>query len=372
MSAAPVKLVDVAVGIVIRPDGSLLLGQRPEGKPYAGWWELPGGKVEPGETVLQALARELQEEIGIDVTASTPWVTHIHAYKHATVRLFFCRVTAWTGEPHGLESQALQWVNTRSATEAEIAAASKALADRVAGIYARVAAGETPEDLDVAQAHAQAPEDGLGLALTPPVGPLLPAALPPLRWLQLPGTYAITAIGHPDNVPAFLERLDVALANGLKLIQLREPDWFDGPESGSLYAALEQILKRTRAAGARVLVNSVHPSIWSYHADGLHLRAVDAHGSRPDVAKGGLLGVSAHNAEELKRALKLDADFAVLGPVLDTASHPDAPTLGWDEFARLNLEAGLPVYALGGQSAETRATALTHGAHGIAGIRGVL
>lgn len=373
-ASAPVKLVDVAVGVVIRPDGSLLLGQRPDGKPYAGWWELPGGKVEPGETVLQALARELQEEIGIDVTASTPWITHIHAYKHATVRLFFCRVTAWTGEPRGLESQALLWVNTRSATEDEIAAAGKAQADRVAALYARVAAGETPEDLEVAQAHAKAPEDGLGLALTPPVGPLLPAALPPLRWLQLPSTYAITSIKHPDAVPAFLARLDAALANGLKLVQLREPDWFDGPASGSLYATLEVILKRTRTAGARLLVNSVHPSIWSYHADGLHLRAadIDASGARPAMAKGGLLGVSAHTADELKLALKIDADFAVLGPVLDTTSHPGAETLGWDAFARLNLEAGLPVFALGGQSEETRAVAFEHGAHGIAGIRGML
>ena len=64
----------VAAGLILKPDGSLLLGQRPADKPWPGWWELPGGKIEAGETVLQALARELKEEIDIDVTEASPWV----------------------------------------------------------------------------------------------------------------------------------------------------------------------------------------------------------------------------------------------------------------------------------------------------------
>ena len=386
----PVKLLDVAVGVVIRPDGSLLLGQRPDGKPYAGWWELPGGKLEPGETVLEALARELKEEVDIDVTASTPWVTHIHAYSHATVRLFFCRVTAWTGEPRGLESQALQWVGSRLATEDEISAARVALSDRLAALEALRAAGETPGELDVAQARAQAPEDALGLALTPAVGPLLPAALPPLRWLQVPTRYAITQIGGPDALPAYLERLDAALASGLKLVQLREPAWVDGVDADSLFDALQQILARTRFAGARLLVNSVHPEAWWSFSDGVHFRATDAaqalqaanvaengDSANRDTAPTSLpagkwRAVSAHNAADLACARALDAEFAVLGPVLDTASHPGAKPLGWDGFADLVQAAGLPVFALGGQSGATEQVAREHGAHGIAGIRGLL
>ncbi len=83
------KVVDVAVGVLLRANGQFLLGSRPAGKPYAGYWEFPGGKLEDGETALQALQRELHEEMGITVTAATPWLTQRFVYPHATVRLHF-------------------------------------------------------------------------------------------------------------------------------------------------------------------------------------------------------------------------------------------------------------------------------------------
>jgi len=362
------KVVDVAVGVMLRPDGSLLLGQRPEGKPYAGWWELPGGKLEPGETVLQALARELKEELGVTVLESATWVTHVHAYSHATVRLYFCRVTRWEGQPHGLESQALQWARIRAATPAEIAAAAQDRERRIAALQARLARGEQPTDLEAAQARAQAPEDALGLALEPRIGPLLPATLPPLQWLHVPDTYAITNIGSHGNVEPFLKRLDTALTAGVKLIQFREPGWPGGPDDPALRDVLRQVVARARATGAQVLLNSIHPAAWRGEADGVHLRSADIPAQRPDLPRGARLGVSAHSAEELERARRLDADFAVLAPVLPTASHPGQPGMGWEAFAAMALHAGLPVFALGGQSSLTRATAVAHGAHGIAGI----
>ena len=106
----------------------------------------------------------------------------------------------------------------------------------------------------------------------------------------------------------------------------------------------------------------------------MHLRSADAARltARPALPAGALVGVSAHDNAEVVHARELGADFAVLGPVLETASHPDAPTLGWDGFVAGNRDAGIPVYALGGQSAATVSAALRHGAHGIAGIRGLL
>lgn len=317
----PEKIIDVAVGVLLRPDGTVLLGNRPADKPWPGWWELPGGKLEPGESVLQALSRELQEEIDITVTQATPWITYVHTYPTTTVRLAFCRVTGWTGEPRGLEGQALRWV-------------------------------QIAEAQDVPQ--------------------LLPATYPPLRWLQLPTIYAISSAGSPAQLPEFLAQLARGLNAGIKLFQWREPGWPGGPEQADLYQAFQTTLALCRAHGAQLLINSIHPEAWWHEADGVHLRSGDAlqRAARPALAEGKRVGVSTHNLIELEHARRLEADFAVLGPVLPTASHPDHPGIGWEAFATLNAQAGLPLFALGGQSAATLAQAQSVGGHGIAGIRG--
>lgn len=330
----PEHIVDVAVGVLIRANGDVLLGDRPADKPWAGWWELPGGKIEPGETVLEALRRELAEEIGIELTQATPWVTHIHRYPKSTVRLHFCRVLEWSNEPCGLEGQSLKWVSVETAL---------ALPD------------------------------------------LLPATYPPLRWLQLPDRYLISSAGDAQGLGAFLTKLRQGLAAGVKLVQWREPNWQLNGELQSLERAFDEVLTLCHAHAARLLVNSVHPRDWAMRADGLHLRAADAHALQarpremgeleslegpesPKDRQGKLLGVSTHNAQDLAIARALQADFAVLGPVLQTASHPGEPPMGWDAFEDLNRQAGLPVFAIGGQRPDTRLQAQSRGGHGIAGI----
>lgn len=310
--------IDVAAGLIIRPDGQLLLAQRPTGKPWAGWWELPGGKIEPGETVLQALARELKEELDINVSQATRWVTHIHEYPTTVVRLAFCQVTRWDGQPTGMEGQALAWVRPHEPINA---------------------------------------------------GPLLPATQPPLRWLQLPDRYLITAIGSARALAPFLARLESALQAGLGLVQFREPHWQGS--ATELQQAFQQVVAICHRYKARCLVNSCHPNHWQEQADGLHLRAADAHTYDGPTSAGKLLGVSAHTLADLARARAVAADFAVLGHVLATPSHPNQPGMEWQGFEALALEAGLPVFAIGGQSDATLLIAKQHGAHGIAGIRGV-
>ena len=103
------NLVQVAVGVLVRGDGSFLLTSRPEGKAYAGYWEFPGGKLEADETVEQALRRELQEEIGITIQDCILWKTERIDYPHALVQLNFCKVTQWTGELQMLEAQSFAW-----------------------------------------------------------------------------------------------------------------------------------------------------------------------------------------------------------------------------------------------------------------------
>lgn len=107
---APAKApIDVAVGILMKPNGDVLLGQRPAGKPYAGYWEFPGGKVETGEAIQDTLRREFVEELGVHIVAATEWCGVEHVYEHAHVRLHFFICREWTGEPQSLEGQAFAW-----------------------------------------------------------------------------------------------------------------------------------------------------------------------------------------------------------------------------------------------------------------------
>ncbi|ODS93552.1 MAG: 7,8-dihydro-8-oxoguanine-triphosphatase [Comamonas sp. SCN 65-56] len=103
------RFTEVAAGILLRPDRSMLLSSRPEGKPYAGYWEFPGGKLEAGESVEAALRRELQEELGITIAAAQPWKVTEHDYPHALVRLHWCKVFDWQGEFEMRESQRMAW-----------------------------------------------------------------------------------------------------------------------------------------------------------------------------------------------------------------------------------------------------------------------
>ena len=103
--------VDVAVGVLIDAQGHFLLTSRPDGKVYAGYWEFPGGKFEPGETLEQALRRELHEELGITIGAIEPWHVELVDYPHARVRLHFCKVFQWSGEFQMREQQAMAWEN---------------------------------------------------------------------------------------------------------------------------------------------------------------------------------------------------------------------------------------------------------------------
>lgn len=102
-------VTDVAVGVLVRPDGRFLLTTRPQGKAYSGYWEFPGGKLEPGESVEQALRRELHEEIGIDIGPASPWRVQVVDYPHALVRLHFCKVAEWSGSLDMREGQTYVW-----------------------------------------------------------------------------------------------------------------------------------------------------------------------------------------------------------------------------------------------------------------------
>jgi 8-oxo-dGTP diphosphatase len=307
--AAP---VEVAVAVLIREDGRVLLAKRPVGKVYAGWWEFPGGKVEQGEAAAHALARELAEELGIaGVDRAYPWITREFTYPHASVRLKFFRVLAWGGEPRALEHEGLSW--------------------------------ERPESVGVA--------------------PMLPANSPVLRALMLPHMYAITQAGEIGE-EAFLAALRRRFDAGLRLVQVREPAF--SPVQRARFA--EKVVALARPAGARVLINSDVDLAGAVGADGVHLtaRQVAAARERPGMP---LVGASAHNIGEIRAAERIGADFAVIGPVRSTPSHPDSVPLGWDGFRRTARGAAIPLFALGGVSAADIENAWSCGGHGVAMIR---
>lgn len=305
------KVLDVVAAVILQPDGRFLLARRPEGKPYAGYWEFPGGKVEVGETLFHALARELHEELGIEVERADPWLVRFFEYAHASVKLHFFRVVAWHGEPHGREGQVLSW--------------------------------QMPVAVEVA--------------------PLLPANGPILRALELPPILAVTNIAEMGEKP-FLAELVAALERGLRLIQVREKH-LSGPE---LERVAGRIIELARPYGAKVVINGDARLAESMGADGIHLTspALMTLAKRP---RDGLCGASCHCADELARAVEMELDYVLLGPVLPTLSHPGVATLGWDGFVALIKDYPLPVYALGGMDLDCLQVAQGHGAHGIAMLR---
>lgn len=293
------------------PWNEYLLAQRPPGKVYAGYWEFPGGKVEPGETHLDALKREIREELGVEVLHALPWLVRRHVYEHASVELHFFRVIEWRGTPRNLEGQ--QFVFQRPGQES--------------------------------------------------VGPMLPANGPLLRAMALPAFHAITNAAEL-GMPAMLARLEAALAQGLRLVQVREPNM----PADQFKSFAREVLARCRAAGTRVVINRDIALAEELGADGVQLpaRVLLQLTSKPDFA---LVGASIHTTQELAHAERLDCDYALLGSVLPTRSHPDVAPLGWEGYVRIAGKATLPVFALGGLKPQDAATAWSHGAHGVAMLR---
>ncbi len=305
------KIVHVAAAVITRPDGSFLVGQRAADTFYPGYWEFPGGKVEAGETPRDALIRELHEELDMEVLEAWPWLTREHVYEHAHVNLHFFEVPAWRGEIHDRVHAALSW--------------------------------QQADSMDVE--------------------PMLPANGPILKALRLPRRMAITQAAE-IGIDTQLARLDQALADGLRLIQIREP----GLPAPDREAFTRAVLARTRAAGAIALINDDVDLATRLGANGVHLpaRRLMELDTRPNLE---WVGASCHTRDELERAAALGLDYALLGAVKPTASHPERDALGWNAFADRVRTLPLPVLALGGLKLDDMDTAKAHGAHGIAGIR---
>lgn len=303
--------IHVAVGVLEDTHGRVLIARRPEHVHQGGLWEFPGGKVDAGETLEQALWRELLEELAIQVLSAEPLIRIPHHYADKSVVLDVYKVTEFAGQPQGNEGQPVRWVSPLDLEQYSFPAANK---------------------------------------------PILTA-------LTLPDQMLIT--GPFTSLDDGLRNAERALQSGIRLLQLRCPGLSEHD-----YTALARPLAALCQDYQAVLMCNTSITQWREVAlGGLHLngRQLRQCTERP-VPNSVLLGASCHDEEEIALASALGADYLTLSPVAPTASHPDATPLGWRRFAELVEQARAPVYALGGMSPADIDQARRLGAQGIAGI----
>ena len=331
------KIIHVCVAVIAKED-KILISKRPQHVHQGGLWEFPGGKVEPGENIESAMAREIDEELGIRVKQSRPLIKLLHHYPDKSVLLETRLVTDFDGQSYagndiqtGCEGQAVQWVNRQKLTQYSFPAANQAI----------------------------------------------------INALLLPQCYAIT----PDNFDKddgrlfeeqkaqFLQRLSLVLQEyGLAQLRIRTLD------NDRLALLIEEACHLAQANQSHLLLNSsmpiprtrikeLHHLSSGIHLTGLHLYDDDWIKDYRDIFPDKLMAASCHNAEDIERANALKLDFVVLSPVQMTASHPGQPGLGWSQFERLTNQATVPVYALGGMSKNDISASQQHGGQGIAAIR---
>ena len=303
----------VAVGVMVDERGRVLISQRPQASHQGGLWEFPGGKLEPGESVQQALQRELHEELDIVINLSNcfPLKKLKYHYPEKSVLLDVWSVMNFSGRPRGKEGQKVKWMPIN-----QLAAESFPCAN-----------------LEIIKA------------------------------LQLPDQIGIT--GKVESLEDFSCKLEELLARNVKLVQMRQPSL--RPDEFALWAECAQALCEKNQA--RLLVNTSCEEFNKTSAHGLHLNAqrLLQLESRPVTAEQ-LLGASCHSENELLHAQKIGVDFALLSPVLKTMSHPNNKPLGWDRFREMAALVSMPVYALGGMAGRQLPLARRAGAHGIASI----
>jgi len=303
--------VQVAVAVIVNQQNEVLISLRPNAAHQGGLWEFPGGKLDAGESVYDALKRELLEELDIHLLESQPFKVIHHQYSDKAVVLNIHIVSAFRGEPKGAEGQSIQWKSIDQLKPIDFPAANRSII------------------------HA----------------------------LKFPDKYMITGLFADQN--NFLSRLEHSLRSGINLVQLRCKS-IDEESLLEISKQAKIICDKYKA----ILLLNTHPEIFQRtHADGLHLSSQMLHlaKERP-VSLEKLLSVSCHSMTDIKHAKNINADIILLSPVKETTSHPGVIGIGWDVFSNLISDVDIPVYALGGMNQADIATAIQSGAQGVAAI----
>lgn len=307
------KLIHVAAAVIQNSVGDILIAKRSTDKHQGGLWEFPGGKVEEGESALEALSRELYEELGIEIDRdkTRPLIKIPHHYADKSVLLDVFQVNAFSGNAWGKEGQPVKWVSRSQLDAYEFPAANK---------------------------------------------PILNACI-------LPSSIAITPVSlNPAEISGFFQGVS---AQGAQAIMLRNSDYSD-EEFRAAYSDLKQSNSDLKLP---ILVNCSLEMALELGAQGLHLSSerLKALESRSEFS-GRWLSASCHDEAELEMAVEKGLDFVTLSPLLFTTSHPETVPLGWKRFQELVSECTIPVFALGGLDKSHIEQVVNCGGQGVAAI----
>ncbi len=305
--------IPVAVGVLADERQQYLICRRPPHVHQGGLWEFPGGKVEAGESVEHALAREFREEVGVEIERARPLIKIPHAYPDKRVLLDVWWISRWRGRVRPRENQAMRWVPQAALREYTFPAANHAI----------------------------------------------------LMAIGLPSLYLIS----PDpREHGFVERLRTCLQAGVSLLQLRAV----GMPADELRACASSLLRLCHEHRAKMLINGRPDDALAIGADGVHLTSTRLLRLRErPLPLEYLVGASCHNANELHQAQRIGVDFVVISPVCATATHRDQQGMGWPQFEEFANSTQIPVYALGGMCPADLNLARRSGAQGVSMISGV-
>ncbi|HED36511.1 MAG TPA: Nudix family hydrolase [Gammaproteobacteria bacterium] len=304
-------LIHVAVGVIINSKNEVLISLRHKSTHQGGLWEFPGGKVEAGESVFDALKREISEELNIVIKKAEPFKLIQHQYEDKSVCLDVWIVESFSGEPTGAEGQLIKWQPVNQLNIEEFPAANRSI----------------------------------------------------IHSLALPDKYMITGVF--ESASDFLERLESSLKKGVRLVQMRCKKLSDS-DFLSLAEQAQFICKKYRA---NLLLNTTPDVFYQTKSSGLHLSSqqLNLFDDRP-VNEVSLLSVSCHTPADIKQAERLSADLILVSPVKETSSHPGVKGIGWEGFTVLVSNTHIPAYALGGMGMQDIEDAKFNNAQGVAAI----
>ncbi len=312
-----IKRIHVVAAVIENAQQQILLSLRPKHLHQGDLWEFAGGKVESNENVEQALRREIQEELDLQIDMARPLIRIHHDYVDKSILLDVWQVEKWRGTPIGREGQQLAWVKREHLKNYTFPAAN----------------------------------------------------LPIITALHLPPTYLITPEPERLNDLSFFHHLERCLDKQINLIQLRAKCLYASSLRDYSYFA-ERVLTLCDRYHARLLLNADVQTVLSVGANGVHLNSERlAECSARPLPAHLWVAASCHDEQQIQQAKHIQTDFIVISPVQATPSHPDSEPLGWQRFFALTELANCPVYALGGMQKHDIETAFMHGGQGIAAIR---